>query len=203
MERDYVWSEAAELKNALLNSTTDLLYQSTFTTGQGVIVTKLPTSPVLKDKIDIALQEVLRLVYSISHTATLPTYAVKLYTISEVQAFLKQYHTGYDLFAYSEVGTFTEYTPAHASSKNTIHSNLLDVHSTPVTICSAIADSEGNQSEGKGGVCDSVLALLELYRVSSSVFSYDATDNIQVTFLSHFGLLLYACCINGSFFINR
>ena len=180
VERDYVWSEAAELKYALLNSSTDLLYQSTFTTSQGVVVTKLPISPLLKDKIDIALQEVIRLVYSVSHTATLPVYAAKLYTVSEVQAFLGQNHAGCDLFAYSEVGTFTEYTPAHASDKNTIHSNLLDVHSTPVTICSAIADSNGGNSEGSGSVCDSVLALLELYRVNSSASSYDATDNIQV-----------------------
>ena len=179
VERDYVWSEAAELKNAFLNSSADLLYQSTFTTSQGVVVTKLSISPLLKDKIDITLQEVIRLVYSVSHTATLPTYAVKLYTVPEVQTFLRQNHSGCDLFAFSEVGTFTEYTPAHASYKNTIHSNLLDVHSTPVTFCSAIADSNGI-GQGSGSVCDSVLALLELYRVNSSASSYDATDNMQV-----------------------
>lgn len=195
VERDFVWSEAFELKNALLNSPTDLVYKSTFTTTAGVIITKLPVSPVLRDKIDIALQEVIRLVYSVSPTAALPTYAVKLYAVSEVQAYLKHNQNGFDLFAYSDVGAFTEYTPAHASSKNTIHSNLLDVHSAPVTICSALStsDKDGNNGDSNS-VCDSVVALLELYRVNNSALSYDATDNIQVR-ISSVSNVSFFCCI--------
>ena len=178
IERDYVWSEAVELKHAF--STTimagDGQFNTSFTTPQNVQIYKLPVSPLLKDKISTTLECVLPLLHA--STATIPSYALKQYDVSQVQSYLRDNVSDYNIQALNSIDyTYTDTTIPAVTTTGTINSapkpKLLDhtaMHTTANTTTSSLLN-------------DASLALLEHFRISNSESLYDNTDITHVRFL--------------------
>jgi len=200
IERDYLWSEAVELVQATgggsggnASGDVDSLHTPTLTTSSGVVVHKLPVSPVLRDHIQVCIESVLPLLCTTSTTSNttststsasvLPKWADKLYTIADIHAYITtSTSTGYNILAINNVTQFSDYTPvANANCSTLLDGTTPRTRSDTITNATSTTDINSSGTSNTYSACDSVLALLEHYRVNSSALLYDTTDHILVS----------------------
>jgi hypothetical protein len=178
IERDFVWSEALELKCALSTTITadDAQFSGTWTNPAGTVIQKLPVSPVLKDAIFHTLQSVLALVVQ-PQTATVKAWSGVMYTISDIRAFLQQRaeNTAVSL----NLLTLNELTFGPAVDLTALNTELSA--SAPASVASTQkAAPETTPARGVFALSQGALALLESFRTHASDNLQDTTDPHQV-----------------------